>query len=49
MAERLMVCEDCGKIFRVKYDSGKDSVECPSCDSANVVGVYRQHNVKERA
>lgn len=49
MVEKIMVCDDCGKMFRVEYDLTEDEeLECPSCDSSNTNSVYRQENVKVR-
>lgn len=44
-----MVCEDCGRLFRVDYDVSEDKeLACPSCDSSNIVGIYKQRNIEER-
>ncbi|MFQ6105523.1 MAG: hypothetical protein ACE5NL_00425 [Candidatus Hydrothermarchaeaceae archaeon] len=47
MAEKIMVCGDCGKIFRVKFLS-TEKIICPSCDSPSVDGIYSQYNLEER-
>ena len=45
MAEKVMLCEDCGKMFRVEYDLTKiDELICPSCDGINIVSIYKQQN-----
>ncbi len=45
MAEKVMLCEDCGKMFRVEYDLTKiDELICPSCDGINIASIYKQQN-----
>ncbi|MEE8167267.1 MAG: hypothetical protein V3T58_00140 [Candidatus Hydrothermarchaeales archaeon] len=49
MVEKVMVCEECGKMFRISYDLTEDKeLKCPSCDSINTTSVYRQENKKIR-
>ncbi len=49
MADKIMVCEDCGKVFRVPYDlTTTPEIKCPSCGNAHVQSIYRQENVRVR-
>lgn len=44
-----MVCEDCGKVFRIKYDlTEQPEIKCPSCGSVHVQSIYRQENIRVR-
>lgn len=49
MVEKVMVCEDCGKMFRISYDlsEGKE-LKCPSCEGGNVTSVYKKINIMEK-
>lgn len=47
MVEKIMVCEECSKMFRIKYDPSLE-VKCPSCDSNKIVSIYKQYNIRER-
>jgi len=49
MADKIMVCEECDKVFKIRYDlTEEDEIRCPSCDSIHVQSIYRQENVKTR-
>ncbi len=39
MAEKIMVCNKCNKLFRVK---GGEKVKCPKCGSDDVESVYKR-------
>ncbi len=49
MAEKVMICDDCGKVFKIEYDTseGKD-ITCVSCEGTNVVSIYKKMNLEER-
>lgn len=47
MAEKIMLCSECGRVFRTVQEEGKQ--HCPYCKSASVESVYRAYNLKERA
>jgi DNA-directed RNA polymerase subunit RPC12/RpoP len=49
MAEKLMVCDDCGKMFKTEYDTteGKE-IKCPACEGTNVLSIYKRYNLEER-
>jgi DNA-directed RNA polymerase subunit RPC12/RpoP len=49
MAEKLLVCDDCGKLFKIEYDvtEGKE-IKCPSCEGTNVLSIYKKINLEER-
>ena len=49
MAEKLMVCDDCGKLFKIDYDTteGKE-IKCISCEGTNVLSIYKKKNLEER-
>ncbi len=49
MAEKLMVCDDCSKLFKTEYDmtEGKE-ITCPACEGTNVLSIYKKHNLEER-
>ncbi|MDI6654280.1 MAG: hypothetical protein ABH874_02300 [Methanobacteriota archaeon] len=47
MVEKIMVCEECGKMFRIKYDLLSEA-KCPSCDGNKIMSIYRQYNIRER-
>jgi|GEM_PF-1812129 DNA-directed RNA polymerase subunit RPC12/RpoP len=47
MAEKIMVCDDCGKMFRISYEAAEgEEIKCPSCDSSNIVSIYKKMNIK---
>lgn len=47
MTDKIMVCEECGKLFRTHYDLTVETrIKCPSCDSKRVQSIYRQENIK---
>lgn len=48
MAEKIMLCVDCGKLFRIKYLAAEE-LKCPSCGSSNVDSVYRHYNAMQEA
>lgn len=49
MTDKIMVCEECSKVFRTRYDLTEESdIKCPSCDSIHVQGIYRQENTRIR-
>ncbi len=41
MAEKIMVCNKCNKLFRVKF-SGVEKVKCPKCGSDDVESIYKK-------
>lgn len=47
MAEKLMVCDDCDKLFKTEYDTteGKE-ITCPSCEGTNVLSIYKKSNLE---
>lgn len=49
MAEKLMVCGDCNKMFKIEYDvtEGKE-IMCPGCGGADVLSIYKKINLEER-
>lgn len=49
MAEKVMTCDDCNKMFKTEYDTseGKE-IKCPGCEGTNVVSVYRKANLEVR-
>jgi len=49
MAEKVMVCDDCGKMFKVEYDTseGKE-ITCPGCEGTNVLSIYKKTNLEVR-
>lgn len=49
MAEKVMVCDDCGKMFRISYDLSEGrELTCPSCEGSNVISIYKKMNIRER-
>ncbi len=49
MTDRLMVCDECGKIFRVDYaEVGEKEIKCPACEGTNVDSIYKKTNRSER-
>ncbi len=47
MAEKIVVCDECGKLFRVNYDAlGDKELKCPSCNSSNVMSIYRHETLR---
>jgi DNA-directed RNA polymerase subunit RPC12/RpoP len=47
MAEKVMVCDECGKMFRISYDI-EEELRCPSCDGKNIISIYKKMNIMER-
>lgn len=41
MAEKIMVCNKCGKLFRAKISG--DEIVCPECGSSDVSSIYRKY------
>lgn len=48
MIEKILLCVDCGKLFRAKYLPG-EGTKCPGCGSGRVDSVYRHYNLIEKA
>lgn len=48
MVEKIMLCVECGKLFRVKYVAAEE-LKCPSCGSSSVDSVYKHYNVMQKA
>ncbi len=46
MVEKIMLCVECGKLFRAKYKA-QEKLECPSCGSSGVDSVYRHYNAMQ--
>lgn len=42
MAEKIMICNKCGKLFRVKI-SEESEITCPACNSNDVSSIYRKY------
>lgn len=49
MVDKLMVCDDCEKMFKLKYDTteGKE-ITCASCGGTNVISIYKKMNLEQK-
>lgn len=47
MPEKIMLCNECGRVFRAVRREGE--VSCPNCKSASVESIYKVYNLRERA
>ena len=39
MAKKIMVCDECKKMFRVDYDQEK-GIKCPACEGEKISSLY---------
>lgn len=44
MVEKIMLCEECGKLFRAKCTA---ELKCPGCNSSRVDSVYKHYNLAQ--
>jgi predicted RNA-binding Zn-ribbon protein involved in translation (DUF1610 family) len=47
MGEKIMLCIECGKLFRVNFAA--EELKCPGCGSDSVDSIYRHYNLMEEA
>lgn len=48
MVEKVMVCNDCDKMFKVEcYTSEGKEITCPGCEGTNVISIYKKMNLGE--